>query len=128
MPAEQCSYAGNVLQGMLCLWSIRNSANKLFGLFPELGWEQPSITWATLPVHAPGKRNTPQMRRQHLTLRTRLKRLVRKTICLLQIHPAAPDTVIRLFIHRYEFGLSVWPLKARSVTPPEKEQALPVSP
>jgi len=32
-------------------------------------------------VHSPGKRNTQQIERKHLTLRTRLKRLVRKTIC-----------------------------------------------
>jgi len=34
-----------------------------------------------LEVHSPGKRNTQQIERKHLTLRTRLKRLVRKTIC-----------------------------------------------
>jgi insertion element IS1 protein InsB len=30
--------------------------------------------------HQPGKRNTQQIERKHLTLRTRIKRLVRKTI------------------------------------------------
>ena len=57
-------------------------------------------------VHSPGKRNTQQIERKHLTLRTRLKRLVRKTICFsksLALH----DIVIGLFINRYEFGLSV---------------------
>ena len=57
-------------------------------------------------VHTPGKRNTPQIERQHLTLRTRLKRLVRKTICFSKSIEMY-DTVIGLFIHRYEFGLSV---------------------
>ncbi len=33
-------------------------------------------------VHSPGKRNTQQIERKHLTFRTRMKRLVRKTICL----------------------------------------------
>jgi len=33
-------------------------------------------------VHSPGKRNTQKIERKHLTLRTRIKRLVRKTICL----------------------------------------------
>jgi IS1 family transposase/transposase-like protein len=32
-------------------------------------------------VHSPGKRNTQKIERKHLTLRTRIKRLVRKTIC-----------------------------------------------
>src|SRR5262245_59219677 len=32
-------------------------------------------------AHRPGKRNTQQIERKHLTLRTRIKRLVRKTIC-----------------------------------------------
>src|SRR6266571_8319070 len=31
--------------------------------------------------HTPGKRNTQKIERKHLTLRTRIKRLVRKTIC-----------------------------------------------
>src|SRR6266704_3174090 len=31
--------------------------------------------------HCPGKRNTQKIERKHLTLRTRIKRLVRKTIC-----------------------------------------------
>jgi IS1 transposase/alpha/beta hydrolase fold len=57
-------------------------------------------------VHRPGKRNTQQIERKHLTLRTRIKRLVRKTICFsksTQMH----DIVIGLFINRYEFGLPV---------------------
>ncbi len=32
-------------------------------------------------VHNPGKRNTQKIERKHLTLRTRIKRLVRRTIC-----------------------------------------------
>lgn len=57
-------------------------------------------------VHRPGKRNTQQIERKHLTLRTRIKRLVRRTICFsksIMMH----DIVIGLFINRYEFGLSV---------------------
>jgi insertion element IS1 protein InsB len=44
--------------------------------------------------------------RKHLTLRTRIKRLMRKTICFsksIQMH----DIVIGLFINRYEFGLRI---------------------
>ena len=53
-----------------------------------------------------GKRFTQQLERKHLTLRTRIKRLVRKTICFsktIEMH----DTVIGLFINRYEFGRAV---------------------
>jgi insertion element IS1 protein InsB len=53
----------------------------------------------------PGKRNTQQIERKHLTLRTRIKRLARKTICFsksIQMH----DLVIGLFVKRYEFGLT----------------------
>jgi len=56
--------------------------------------------------HQPGKRNTQQIERKHLTLRTRIKRLVRKTVCFsrsTQMH----DIVIGLFVNRYEFGLQV---------------------
>jgi insertion element IS1 protein InsB len=56
--------------------------------------------------HQPGKRNTQQIERKHLSLRTRIKRLARKTICFsksIQMH----DIVIGLFINRYEFGLRV---------------------
>ena len=56
--------------------------------------------------HQPGKRNTQQIERKHLTLRTRIKRLTRKTICFsrsTQMH----DIVIGLFGNRYELGLAV---------------------
>jgi insertion element IS1 protein InsB len=56
--------------------------------------------------HQPGKRTTQQIERKHLTLRTRIKRLVRKTICFsrsTQMH----DIVIGLFVNRYELGLPV---------------------
>jgi insertion element IS1 protein InsB len=54
--------------------------------------------------HQPGKRNTQKIERKHLTLRMRIKRLTRKTICFsksIQMH----DIVIGLFVNRYEFGL-----------------------
>ena len=57
-------------------------------------------------AHQPGKRNTQQIERKHLTLRTRIKRLMRKTICFsrsTQMH----DIVIGLFVNRYEFGMPV---------------------
>lgn len=60
-----------------------------------------------VPVqHVVGKRRTQQRERKHLTLRTRIKRSVRKTLCFsrsVQMH----DIVIGLFINRSEFGLAV---------------------
>jgi insertion element IS1 protein InsB len=56
--------------------------------------------------HQPGKRQTQKIERKHLTLRTRIKRLARKTICFsksIQMH----DIVIGLFVNRYEFGLRI---------------------
>jgi insertion element IS1 protein InsB len=56
--------------------------------------------------HTVGKANTQKIERKHLTLRTRIKRLARKTICFsksIEMH----DTVIGLFINRYEFERAV---------------------
>jgi insertion element IS1 protein InsB len=56
--------------------------------------------------HVVSKRATQQLERKHLTLRTRIKRLVRKTICFsrsLVMH----ELVIGLFINRFEFGLQI---------------------
>jgi insertion element IS1 protein InsB len=56
--------------------------------------------------HYPGKRNTQKIERKHLTLRTRMKRLARQTICFsktTQMH----DIVIGLFVNRYAFGRAV---------------------
>jgi insertion element IS1 protein InsB len=53
--------------------------------------------------HTIGKVYTQQIERKHLTLRTRIKRLARKTICFSKsvlLH----DIVIGLFVNRYEFG------------------------
>ena len=57
-------------------------------------------------VPSPGKQHTQQIDRKHLTLRTRSKRLVRKTSCFsraIQMH----DIVIGLFVNRYVFGVLV---------------------
>jgi insertion element IS1 protein InsB len=53
-------------------------------------------------THLIGKQNTQKIERKHLTLRTRIKRLARKTICFsksIVMH----DIVIGLFINRHEF-------------------------
>lgn len=54
-------------------------------------------------THLIGKKNTQKIERKHLTLRTRIKRLARKTICFsksIVMH----DIVIGLFINKYEFS------------------------
>lgn len=59
-----------------------------------------------LDKHVIGKQNTQKIENKHLNLRTRIKRLVRKTICFsktITMH----DIVIGLFINRYEFCLSI---------------------
>ena len=69
----------------------------------------PVLGAAELPArsrYTTGKRNTQKIERKHLTLRTRIKRLVRKTICFsktIQMH----DIVLGLFVNRYAFGLQV---------------------
>lgn len=53
--------------------------------------------------HIIGKSNTQKIERKHLTLRTRIKRLARKTICFSKLEKMH-DIVIGLFINRFEFG------------------------
>jgi insertion element IS1 protein InsB len=57
-------------------------------------------------VRHPSKRSTQRIEREPLTLRTRIKRLVRKTVCFSK-SIVMPDIVIGLFINRYEFGMPV---------------------
>jgi insertion element IS1 protein InsB len=56
--------------------------------------------------HVVGKENTQKIERKHLTLRTRINRLVRQTICFSKLDKMH-DIVIGLFINRYEFGVLV---------------------
>jgi insertion element IS1 protein InsB len=57
-------------------------------------------------THTVGKQHTQKIERKHTTLRARIKRLARKTICFsrsILMH----DLVVGLFINRYEFGYAV---------------------
>lgn len=56
--------------------------------------------------HIEGKLNTQRIERKFLTLRTRIKRLARKTICFSK-NELMHDTIIGLYINRYEFGRNV---------------------
>jgi insertion element IS1 protein InsB len=52
------------------------------------------------------KKSVDRSERKHLTLRTRIKRLARKTICFstsMQMH----DMVIGLFVNRHDLGLRI---------------------
>jgi insertion element IS1 protein InsB len=54
-------------------------------------------------THTVGKQPTHKIERNHTTLRARIKRLVRKTLCLstsIQMH----DLVIGLCINRFAYG------------------------
>ena len=58
------------------------------------------------PVHTAGKANTQKIERKHLTLRARLQRLARKTLCFSRsclMH----DLLIGLYMKRVEFGRAV---------------------
>lgn len=57
-------------------------------------------------LHTVGKLNTQKIERKHLTLRTRIKRLARKTICFSK-SVVMHDVVIGLFINRVAFGLKI---------------------
>jgi len=49
-----------------------------------------------------GKENTQKIESKHINLRTRIKRLVRRTICFSKT-TTMHDLVIGLFMNRYEF-------------------------
>ena len=56
-----------------------------------------------------GKKNTQKIERDHLTLRTRIKRLCRKTICFSkneEIHKAVVGTFINLYFWGRHFDPS----------------------
>jgi insertion element IS1 protein InsB len=53
--------------------------------------------------HVVGKQHTQTIESKHLNLRTRIKRLVRRTTCFSKTTPMH-DLVLGLFINRYEFG------------------------
>ena len=53
--------------------------------------------------HVVGKQYTQTIESKHINLRTRIKRLVRRTICFSKT-TTMHDLVIGLFVNRYEFG------------------------
>ena len=53
--------------------------------------------------HEVGKAKTQKIESKHINLRTRIKRLMRRTICFSKTEHMH-DLVLGLFINRYEFG------------------------
>ena len=56
--------------------------------------------------HEIGKKKTQRIEQKHIRLRTRIKRLQRKTICFSKTEEMH-DIVIGIFINQYEFGLNL---------------------
>jgi insertion element IS1 protein InsB len=56
--------------------------------------------------HTIGKEYTQKIEHKHINLRTRIKRLMRRTICFSKT-TTMHDLVIGFFINRYEFGLAL---------------------
>jgi len=56
--------------------------------------------------HTVGKQQTQKIESKHINVRTRIKRLVRRTICF-STTTTMHDVVIGFFINRYEFGLLI---------------------
>jgi insertion element IS1 protein InsB len=56
--------------------------------------------------HTVGKEHMQRIESKHINLRTRIKRLVRRTICFSKTE-CMHDLVIGLFVNRYEFGRAI---------------------
>jgi insertion element IS1 protein InsB len=105
------------LRGVVLAYAFGRRADKVFvqlqkvlqpfGLVPFYT-DGAGVYERHLPVSAPtvGKANTQQIERKHLTLRTRIKRLARKTICFSK-SVFRHDTGIGLFVNRSEFGTPI---------------------
>ena len=59
-------------------------------------------------MHTVGKEHMQRIESKHSNLRTRIKRLVRRTICFSKTE-CMHDLVIGLFVNRYEFGRAIEP-------------------
>jgi insertion element IS1 protein InsB len=116
-PQRWLWHAIDHLTGVVLAYVLGSRADEVFGELQKLLKPFGLVHYYTdaarvydrhLPAaaHTVGKIHTQQIERKHLTLRTRLKRLARKTICFSKsvfMH----DTVIGLFVNRYEFGTPV---------------------
>jgi insertion element IS1 protein InsB len=82
------------LQALLAPFGIRRFSTDGWGAYERhIAPEQ----------HVVGKQHTQTVESKHINLRTRIKRLVRRTICFSKT-TTMHDLVVGLFINRYEFG------------------------
>jgi insertion element IS1 protein InsB len=95
--AKHCDAALSKLKELLSPFGIRRFYTDGWG-----GYER-HIPAKNLKT---GKKYTQKIERKHLTLRTRIKRLARKTICFSKSEKMH-DIVIGMFINRYEFSLQI---------------------
>jgi insertion element IS1 protein InsB len=87
-----------------------------FGLTRYYTAHWSAYTWHLDPdVHRPGKRNTQQIECPDLTLRTRIQRVVRKTIGFSTSTPMH-DIVMGICVHCYACGRAVSPGPSPRVT------------
>ena len=92
--------------------TFRNELNDAVGLKPFGITKFYTDGWGAYERHIDakqhhvGKDNTQRIESKHINLRTRLKRLVRRTICFSKT-TTMHDLVIGLFINRYEFGVTL---------------------
>lgn len=70
--------------------------------------DKAGVYWCHLPPsqHTVGKLLMQKIEREHLTLRTRLQRLSRKTLSFSR-SCVMPDLIIGLYMNRVEFGRAI---------------------
>jgi len=95
--AKHCDEALSKLKSLLKPFGIRRFYTDGWGVYER---HIPAKNLTT------GKNNTQKIERKHLTLRTRIKRLTRKTICFSKSEKMH-DIVIGMFINRYEFSMQL---------------------
>ena len=116
-PQRWLWHAIDHLSGVVLAYAFGSRADKVFvelqKLLKPFGLEHCYTDGAGVYVrhlpaaaHTIGKSNPQQSERKPLTLRTRIKRFARKPSCFSKsvfMH----DTVIGLFVNRYEFGTPI---------------------
>jgi insertion element IS1 protein InsB len=87
------------------LWGMLTSLNiKIIAVYSDNNWAYHDVIPSS--ILKTGKRNTQKIERKHLTFRTRLKRLARKTICYsktMEMHIA----MVSLLINVLEFNIDI---------------------
>jgi insertion element IS1 protein InsB len=88
------------------LWGLLSSLNlKIIEIYSDDNWAYHDII--PQKILKTGKRNTQKIERKHLTFRTRLKRLARKTICYSKI-TEMHIIMVSLLINVLEFDCQLY--------------------